>query len=550
MSQTNVYVIGLDGVPPRLLQEAISKGYAPEMKELRDEGAKGITKTVVPPLSMAAWSSFATGRDPGEHGIFNFMVKEEASYNTKFADGTLLHENSIPYWDYLDLKDHKTGVMNLMPGYPPSQSSGFHIGDLVTSPPKSQFIYPPELYEEIEKNVGEYLLYPYSPYTPGQSENTLNQYIDDLFSMEKNRIEVGKYLIQTKDCDVFNYVFSGSDSIQHCLAHIRDPNHPKHESKYVDDYSEKPLELLKCYDSFIGWLRDYSNSDDVVIILSDHGHSSVYDQINMNSWLYKNDYLELNSNLWTRFKTYGYNNLFDTFKSILRKSGLFSKFKDTIAQSESSDENSKSIKDLLTISKMDYDWDNTSAYTVASGGQIYLNTAKEHPEGWIIEENYEEIRESLKKDLLEIEHPNTGEKVIDTVYYGEEIYGEKYESTRPDLAVLPNDNYQIQYPQTMKTNEIFSTPPKPGSHTSENDRAGIFIASGGGAQGSDIVVNIEDYAPTIFSLLGLPVPDSMTGKARDDIFDINISNEDYDGRVLAMKSIKRVAGDIDFIDTN
>ncbi|MDS0221684.1 alkaline phosphatase family protein [Haloarcula sp. S1AR25-5A] len=541
MSQRTVYLIGLDGIPPRLLDEAIEKGHTPTLEELGKTGVKGTTKTVIPPLSMAAWSSFATGRDLGGHGIFNFMLKQKGSYNTQFANGSLLHEYSIPYWDYLDANGLKTGVMNLMPGYPPSESAGFHIGDLVTSPPDGNYMYPPDLNSEIEENVNEYLLYPYSSYTPDKSERALEQYIEDLFDMEKNRSSIGKYLIQNKDCDVFNFVFSGSDSIQHCLAHIQDSDHPRHEPELMNAYAEKPLELLEIYDEFLNWLQGYADPEDVIIVLSDHGHSSVYSQLNLNSWLYNEGYLNLESNSLTQLKAFGYNHLFDVFESVLHKLGLFSKVKSTVAQSGSSDPEetgNRNLKDLLTISSMDYDWDETAAFTIASGGQIYLNTSEEHPAGWITKENYDEIRESLKDDLLDLEHPETGEKVIDSVYYGEEIYSDTHAETRPDLAVLPKDNYQIQYPQTMKTQEVFSTPPKPGSHTSETDRTGIFLATGGGAGGSSVEVDITDYAPTLMALLGLPVPDSMTGQVRTDVFDIDPTRKNYDGRVVAKRAVR------------
>jgi predicted AlkP superfamily phosphohydrolase/phosphomutase len=263
----------------------------------------------------------------------------------------------------------------------------------------------------------------------------------------------------------------------------------------------------------------------------------------MNSWLYNEGYLKLKSNPWTILKAFGYNYLYDSFESILHQLGLFSKVKSAIAQSgsASSSENKRGLKDLLTISAMDYAWDQTTAFTIASGGQIYLNTSAEHPAGWITERNYDEIRESLKRDLLELKHPRTGEKVIDTVYYGEEIYGETYAGSRPDLAVLPSENYQIQYPQTMKTKEIFNDPPKPGSHTTEADRKGIFLATGGGATCSNVTMDITDYAPTMISLLNLPVPEAMTGRARDDIFDVSINRADYDGQVMAKRAIREVA---------
>ncbi|GKZ14550.1 alkaline phosphatase family protein [Haladaptatus sp. T7] len=545
MTTRTVYHIGLDGVPPHLLEEAITRGYTPELADIRAEGASGTTKTVAPPLSMAAWCSFSTGRDPGAHGIYNFILREEGSYKTRFANGDILHANSIPIWDYLDSNGISTGIMNLMAGYPPSESSGFHIGDIVTSPPDGSFIYPNILAEEIEEKVTSYELDQYTPYTPDKTERQLQKYLDGLFRMDEERTNIGKYLIEQTENSVYSYVFSAPDSIQHCLAHIRDESHPEHEPGLVETYADKPLELLTIYDEFLGWLRSYMDDEDVLIVLSDHGHSPVHGQINLNSWLYNNGYLSLESTSLTKLKLFGYNHLFNTFEAILHRLDLFGTVKEAVAKAEGDDEDGDKsdnygLKDLLTISRMDYDWNETVAYTIASGGQIYLNTSNDHPAGWITAENYDDIREALRKDLLNIRDPKTGDEVIENVYFGEEVYSDEYKNTRPDLIALPVDEYQIQYPQTMKTKEVFGSAPKPGSHSSEHDRTGIFLALGGGANGQDVKMDITDYAPTTLGLLNQPVPAPMTGSIRDDVFDVDATVSEYDGRVAAKRSVRQV----------
>jgi predicted AlkP superfamily phosphohydrolase/phosphomutase len=544
MSERTVYVIGLDGIPPDLFDKAAEENHIPNLERIQSNGVSGTTKTVAPPLSMAAWSSFATGRDPGEHGIYNFMLREQKTYRTKFADADELCRNSIPLWDYLDARGVKTGTMNLMPGYPPSQTKGFHIGDLVTSPTSGGYMYPSKLDSEIESAVGKYELMPYNSYTPSKSVEDLDQYLEDLFEMAEKRVKTGKHLIENTDCRVYSYVFSASDSIQHCLAHIMDRNHPQHEKDLVDEYSSKPLELLEIYDRFMGWLDENINKEDTIIVLSDHGHSSVYKQINLNSWLYNNGYITLSSSPWTKLKIFGYNNLFEYAEKSLRNFNLFDVLEKTLAQSVS-DSSGKSLKDILTISRLDYDWDQTTAYTIASGGQIYINTYEDHPVGSISNERYIDFRESLRQELLNITDPDTGEQVIESVYNGEEIYGNKFRSTRPDLVALPADKYQIQYPQTMKTKKVFSTPPKPGSHTSEADRTGIFLASGGGVRsGNNLKMSITDYAPTIMALLSQPVPKNMTGDIRTDVFNISPNIEEYDGQVYSMRALRNVIEDL------
>jgi len=48
----------------------------PNLKAIVDAGAKGILRTVVPPITPAAWSTFMTGKNPGKHGVLEFQIKD------------------------------------------------------------------------------------------------------------------------------------------------------------------------------------------------------------------------------------------------------------------------------------------------------------------------------------------------------------------------------------------------------------------------------------------------------------------------------------------
>ncbi|WP_277543710.1 alkaline phosphatase family protein [Haloarcula laminariae] len=400
-----IYVIGLDGIPPRRLESAVERGDVPNLERAMD-CVSGKTVSTNPPLSMLAWSTFATGQDAGKHGIYNFMLRDEGKYTTHFPSYARLRSNSTPLWEYLDAVDVGSGVMNLMPGYPPSRSKGFHIGDNVTSPNGSSFIHPRDLSEEIEQEVTKYELEPVTSYSRGKSESVLQEYLDSLFGMEQDRTEIGKYLIQNKDCQVFTYIFLGPDSLQHSLGHLLDENHPEYNTELAEKYGDKFFELLSIYDEFIGWLMEYMNEDDILMVLSDHGHGSVKREINLNSWLYQNNYLHFRTHPWTKLKLFGYNHVFEATKYTLKKSNLLNPIKkflttrevndddDQDSDSSNTDTNSRDLKDMLTVSHLDYDWSSTKAYTIASGGQIFLNTEEKHEEGWITTE-YERICNEL-----------------------------------------------------------------------------------------------------------------------------------------------------------
>ena len=53
-----------------LTGELIKKGLLPNFKKLKEEGTFAPLRSTEPPISPVAWSTFATGVNPGKHNIF------------------------------------------------------------------------------------------------------------------------------------------------------------------------------------------------------------------------------------------------------------------------------------------------------------------------------------------------------------------------------------------------------------------------------------------------------------------------------------------------
>jgi predicted AlkP superfamily phosphohydrolase/phosphomutase len=95
-----VVVLGIDGLDPDILNEAIAK-FPDRMKsfsKLIAQGGLHELGTSTPPQSPVAWSCFITGRDPGGHGIFDFIHRDPTTRapipsTTKTSD-----ESHIDLW--------------------------------------------------------------------------------------------------------------------------------------------------------------------------------------------------------------------------------------------------------------------------------------------------------------------------------------------------------------------------------------------------------------------------------------------------------------------
>jgi predicted AlkP superfamily phosphohydrolase/phosphomutase len=72
--------IGFDGLDPHLTERWMSEGKLPNLARLRETGGYGRLRTTYPALSPVAWSTFATGVNPGKHNIFDFLNRGVKSY--------------------------------------------------------------------------------------------------------------------------------------------------------------------------------------------------------------------------------------------------------------------------------------------------------------------------------------------------------------------------------------------------------------------------------------------------------------------------------------
>jgi predicted AlkP superfamily phosphohydrolase/phosphomutase len=78
-------VIGFDGMDPALLERWMVAGALPHFAALKAQGHYQKLASTEPAQSPVAWSSFATGLDPGAHGIFDFLHRDAQHYAPEFS---------------------------------------------------------------------------------------------------------------------------------------------------------------------------------------------------------------------------------------------------------------------------------------------------------------------------------------------------------------------------------------------------------------------------------------------------------------------------------
>jgi len=73
-------VLGFDGMDPHLLERWMNEGKLPNIAKLAHRGGFYPLQTTHSPESPTAWASFATGVNAGKHNIYDFLVRDTATY--------------------------------------------------------------------------------------------------------------------------------------------------------------------------------------------------------------------------------------------------------------------------------------------------------------------------------------------------------------------------------------------------------------------------------------------------------------------------------------
>jgi len=101
-AKERVLVLGFDGLDPTLARKFMNEGKLPNLKRLADEGTFRILGSTQPSESPTAWSSFATGVNPGRHNIFDFLVRNPQTYA---PDLNMIRREPPKFlWDFIPTK--------------------------------------------------------------------------------------------------------------------------------------------------------------------------------------------------------------------------------------------------------------------------------------------------------------------------------------------------------------------------------------------------------------------------------------------------------------
>lgn len=407
-------IIGLDGVPCSLLSDYLRRGMMPRLRKIQEQGfLLHPMNASIPDVSSVSWTSFATGVNPGEHGIYGFVDLRPGDYSLHFPNSRDIQAPT--FWEILGKTDQRTStlgdayrkkvqtpsrsiIFNLPHTYPAAPIRGVLVSGFVAIDLKKA-VFPDTAYQYLDS-----LNYQIDVEAETVRKDK-NRFLNDLFECFEIRKKAIDHFFLDEPWDLFLACITETDRLHHFFFDAAmDRSHPFHE-RFIEFYRALDDWLNTMFEGFMKMSRE----NGLFMVLSDHGFAPIKKEVYLNPFLQKAGFLEASSE-----------------GQFFQKLG-----------------------------------GGTRAFNL-DPCRIYVNYERVYGRGTVRREEgpalLKEIREALKTL-----RGDGNEEVIEKIYLKEEIYRGPRTDQAPDMVCLPRPGYDLKGGIDRK--EIFGQTIFTGMHT-------------------------------------------------------------------------------------
>lgn len=491
MSRT--LVIGWDGATWSVADPLCASGRLPALSSLREAGASGVLQTVPNMNSAPAWSTIATGVNPGRHGIFYFDEPVPGTYQRRVVNAERRAAPSL--WRMASDAGKRIIVVNVPISYPAEPVKGFLVSGLDT-PSKSLpgFTYPRDLSARHAELFESYIIEPGAPSLMRAGRR--QEAVDKLLASVEGWVAVTERLMRDEEWDLTFVVFTSTDTAQHFFWTGEGRGVVERVYELQDEATARLVELARTQDP-----------DTNVLVLADHGGAAnTRGNEFMRIWLEDQGLqAQARGSARSRVLAAGFR-LADRTLSRDQKQALARRLPRLRQQAEAE----------ARLSGID--WSRTRAYSDGVRDEIFVNLSGREPQGIVGADAYPSLVAGLKESIAGIRELGTGRPVVDSVVHRDDVYHGPYVDRAPDLTIRwvldgPMQGFEVTSPRARdRMREAAAAPVfQDGGHHPE----GILVASGPNVRPGAAAGDLTDVTPTILALLGVPVPSGLDGKPLD-----------------------------------
>ncbi len=235
-------------------------------------------------------------------------------------------------------------------------------------------------------------------YTQGMAEDAqaLKQgYMDTAEYLQQARFTADdvwaqyEYVLDNFNEGLLFYYVGNLDQTSHMMWRAMDPNHPAHDPVRDAPFRDTIENLYMEADEWVGITLDRMPEDALLVVMSDHGFTSLLRSFNINTWLLEN----------------GFITLIDPSRQ--GQSELF----------------------------MNVDWGKTRAYAIGINS-VYINVRGRERTGIVPEGEREAVMDEIAEKLEAYRDPENDQPVVLHAYKREEVYQDRgHLDIGPDLVI-------------------------------------------------------------------------------------------------------------------
>jgi len=252
--------LGVDGLDWSTVERLLPE--LPNLARCRANGYLRPLPSIFPPDSIPAWITIFTGEPPAEHGILESIDYLSANPAAAAEAGSaFLRERT--FWDRASENGRRVCIVNPFMAYPAWPVNGTMVTGPVFVEEAEASVFPPDAFaHERLPQLGGIVDFP--------SDRTMGQFLTDSLRTTREQADFAYDALRSTGADVFFLNLLTIDRIQHFLWRYCDPDDPTYPGR--SDLADGIDRAYRLVDEIVGRYAGELDDDDILVLLSDHGH--------------------------------------------------------------------------------------------------------------------------------------------------------------------------------------------------------------------------------------------------------------------------------------
>lgn len=463
---------------PTIALRLAASGRMPVLAELLEKSTWGPLQNADGLVVGSVWPSFATGTNPGTHGMYCFRQFVNGEYRIRRFDPYDVQAD--PFWDVLGRAGRRCAVIDVPLSRPSKDILGTQVVDWGSH---DRMLDQTVVGTEAERIVGTHDAHPIETKCDAfANDGRWDELRSALRTGTARRADLARKVMASGSWDVFTVVFAESHCAGHQFWAMHEPTDARHDPALVARLRSDPLEdVYAACDEALGTVLAGAGEDTAVLVVLSHGIGSHHDADHLIGTVLE----RLGDAIRPRPRV---RRLRESMRRGLRRAGgLVSQLDGTVVDA------SRAL------------WKVPNNELFAG---VRVNLAGREPRGFVRPgDDYEGLLDDLTTELLTLRTTDDDRPAVQRVLRSDELYPGRNRDALPDLLIDWNRSKPITGLTSPTVGTVTGT--YDGVRSGDHRPTGLVLGTWPGVDaGQRAAVAMTDLAPTITGAVGVGMPDA------------------------------------------